>query len=137
ALKNQSIEVMRAFTPSATMGPVFPKTRKGRVAHLAADADAVQRRHEGARPGAIVLPRWKQGSTTIWEPVPEHVVFPALSFNAFNYSLLGEVGFHAAIGLTRACPAWELTYSDLDDALATIAAAWPGVVEHHALTAVK
>lgn len=137
ALKNQSIEVIRAFAPTATMGPVFPKTRKGRVAHLAPDAQAVQRRHEGARPGAIVLPKWQQNSPTHWKPLPEHIVFPALSFNAFNYHLLGEVGFHVAIGLMRQCPAWELTYSDLDDALATIDAAWPGVVEHHALTAVK
>lgn len=132
ALKNQSIEVMRAFAPSATMGPVFPKTRKGRVAHLAPDAQSVQRRHEGARPGAIVLPRWQAGSPTHWKPLPEHIVFPALSFNAFNYNLLGEVGFRAAIGLMRQCPAWELTYSDLDDALATIDAAWPEVVAHHA-----
>ena len=136
ALKNQSIEVMRAFAPSATMGPEFPKTRKGRVAHLAPNADAVQRRHEGARPGAIVLPRWQSGSPTHWKPLPEHIVFPALSFNAFNYNLLGEVGFRAAIGLMRQCPAWELTYSDLDDALATIDAAWPSVVQHHASSGV-
>jgi len=82
------------------------------------------------------LPKWKRGSPTHWKPLPEHIVFPALSFNAFNYNLLGEVGFRAAIGLMRQCPAWELTYSDLDDAIATIDAAWPGVVERHATSAV-
>lgn len=132
ALKNQSIEVLRAFAPDATIGPVFPKTRKGRVAHLAPDAQSVLRRHEGARPGAIVLPRWQSGSPTHWNPLPENIVFPAVSFNAFNYNLMGEIGFQAAIRLVRQCPAWELIYSDLDDALATIDAAWPSVVQRHA-----
>jgi hypothetical protein len=63
------------------------------------------------------------------------VVFPALAFNAFNYSLLGAVGFQAAVRLVRQCPAWQLVYSDLDDALATIEAAWPQVIERHAAAA--
>lgn len=129
ALKNESIGVIRRFAPHAVFGPEFPKTRKGTVAHLAASADAVGRRHEVARPGAVVLPKWQAGSDTRWEPVQEHMLFPALAFNAFNYSVLGAVGFRAAIQLVRLCPAWQLVYSDLDDALATIDAAWPEVVE--------
>jgi HprK-related kinase A len=132
ALKNESIEVIRSFAPQAHFGPEFPKTRKGRVSHLAATEDAVRRRHETARPGAVVLPRWQAGSTTHWEPLAEHVAFPALAFNAFNYTVLGEAGFRAAVALMRQCPAWQLVYSDLDDALATIDAAWPGIVERHA-----
>lgn len=128
ALKNQSIEVIRAFAPQARFGPEFPKTRKGRVSHLAATDDAALRRHETARPGAIVLPKWAAGSPTRWEPLPEQVAFPALAFNAFNYTVLGEVGFRAAVALMQTCPAWQLVYSDLDDALATLDAAWPAVV---------
>jgi HprK-related kinase A len=135
ALKNQSIEVIRRFAPEAVFGPEFPKTRKGTVAHLAPQRDAVLRRHERARPGAVVLPKWVAGSKTRFEPLPEHVVFPALAFNAFNYSLLGAVGFQAAVRLVRQCPAWQLVYSDLDDALATIEAAWPQVIERHAAAA--
>lgn len=131
ALKNQSIEVIRRFAPEAVFGPEFPNTRKGTVAHLAALPDAVARRHESARPGAVVLPKWQAGSPTRWEPLAEHVLFPALAFNAFNYGLLGAVGFRAVVRLVRQCPAWQLVYSDLDDALATIDAAWPSVVEHH------
>lgn len=131
ALKNQSIGVIRRFAPQAVFGPEFPKTRKGTVAHLAPQAAAVARRHESARPGAVVLPRWEAGSSTRWEPVPENMLFPALAFNAFNYSLLGAVGFRSVVRLVRQCPAWQLVYSDLDDALATIEAAWPQVLERH------
>lgn len=131
ALKNQSIEVIRSFAPQACIGPEFPKTRKGRVAHVAATNDAVARRHETARPGAIVLPKWEAGSPTRWEPLAPHVAFPAIAFNAFNYTVLGAAGFRAAVALVRQCPAWQLVYSDLDDALHTLDAAWPAVVEAH------
>lgn len=132
ALKNESIEAIRAFAPEAIFGPVFPKTRKGRVAHVAASLSAVERRHESARPGAVVLPTWQAGSPTRWEPLPENVAFSALAFNAFNYTVLGDIGFRAAVQLTRRCPAWQLVYSDLEDALAMIDAAWPDIVERHA-----
>ena len=128
ALKNASIGVIRAFAPQAQIGPEFPKTRKGTVAHLSASPEAVARVHETARPGAIVLPRWQAGSPTRWEPVQEQVVFSALAFNAFNYSVLGAVGFRAVTALVRQCPAWQLIYSDLDEALGMLAERWPAVV---------
>ena len=128
ALKNESIRVIRRFAPEAELGPEFPKTRKGTVAHLAAAPGAVARVHEPAQPGCIVLPRWQAGSATRWEPLQERVVFSALAFNAFNYAVTGSAGFTAVVQLVRQCPAWELVYSDLDDALGTIAAAWPQVV---------
>ncbi len=130
ALKNESIDVIRRFDPQATIGPKFPKTRKGTVAHLAAQMDAVKRRAEPARPGAIILPRWEAGSPTRWEPVPPHNAFSALAFNAFNYQLLGEIGFDAVLRIVRGCLAWQLVYSNLDDALRTIENAWPSVVEN-------
>ena len=128
ALKNESIGVIRRFAPDAELGPEFPKTRKGTVAHLAAAPAAVARVQDPTRPGAIVLPRWQAGSATRWEPLQERVVFSALAFNAFNYAVAGAAGFTAVVQLVRQCPAWELVYSDLGDALGTIAAAWPQVV---------
>ncbi len=131
-LKNHSIEVIREFAPQAVFGPEFPQTRKGRVAHLAAGANAAVRRHESARPGAVVLPQWRAGSPTLWQPLSEDAAFRALAFNAFNYTVLGELGFRAVVQLVRSCPAWQLVYSDLDDALRTIDAAWPEVRARHA-----
>jgi HprK-related kinase A len=128
ALKNESIAVIRRFAPEAEIGPEFPKTRKGTVAHLAAQLDAVQRRAEPAMPGAVILPRWEANSPTRWEPVAAHNAFSALAFNAFNYQLLGEAGFDAVLNIVRRCLAWELVYSDLDDAIRAIEQAWPSVV---------
>jgi HprK-related kinase A len=132
ALKNASIDVIRQFAPESPIGEEFPKTRKGTVAHLAASPSAVARRHEAARPGAFVLPRWQAGSPTLLAPVPPESMFGALAFNAFNYRLLGVVGFDAVVSLTRRCPAWQLIYSDLDDAIRVIDAIWPDVIDAHA-----
>ena len=137
ALKNKSIEVIRQFAPDAVLGPEFPNTRKGRVAHLVAQPEAVARRHQDARPGAVILPKWEAGSPTRWEPLAENVLFAALAFNAFNYAVLGAVGFKAVVQLVRQCPAWQLIYSDLDDALATINGAWPAVCQRHAEAALR
>ena len=93
---------------------------------------AVARRKEPAAPGAVVLPRWIEGSPTRLEPIGEDGLFPALAFNAFNYQALGRTGFEAALGLSRRCLGWELFYSDLDDALRALDALWPEVVAHRA-----
>lgn len=129
ALKNQSIDVLRRFAPEAVLGPLFPGTRKGTVAHLAPSADAVQRRHEGAGAGAIVLPRWEAGSPTRLERVEPQDAFPALAFNAFNYTQMGASGFRAAVHVATHSQAWRLTYSDLDEAIARLDEAWMQVRE--------
>jgi HprK-related kinase A len=129
ALKNESIGVIRHFAPDAPIGPEFPNTRKGTVAHLAAQPDAVAARHERVRAGAFVLPRWEAGSRLSIEPVDAHALFGALAFNAFNYRLLGQTGFDAAVHLARGCPAWQLTYSDLDEAIAAINGLWAQVMD--------
>ena len=131
ALKNASIDVIRRFEPSAPIGPSFPKTRKGVVAHLAASTDAVARVKQACLAGAVILPRWQADQPTSWEPLDEQEAFSALAFNAFNYPITGAAGFRAVVGLVRRCPAWQLVYSDLDHALATIEAAWSRVVEQH------
>lgn len=131
ALKNASIDVIRRFEPSAPIGPSFPKTRKGVVAHLAASADAVASVKQACLPGAVVLPKWQADHPTSWEPLDEKELFSALAFNAFNYPVTGAAGFRAVLGMVRRCPAWHLVYSDLDEALATIDSVWPQVVARH------
>lgn len=75
-----------------------------------------------------MLPRWQAGSATRWKPVQAQVAFSSLAFNAFNYTVRGAAGFHAVVGLVRRCPAWQLIYSDLDDAIRTLDQKWPDVV---------
>lgn len=119
-LKNRAIDVIRAFAPTATLGRVYPATRKGDVAHVAPPPDAVAGRHRPARPFAIVLPYWEDGAAATLQPVAPALACSALAFNAFNYRITGRDGFHAVARLAREVPAWQLTYGRLEEAVACL-----------------
>lgn len=119
-LKNESIEVISRFSEHAVLGPVFPKTPKGRVAHVAPTQQSIDRRSEPADPKLILFPRFLPGASTQLLRVSQGEAFARVSGNSFNYELLGADGFRAAIDLVRSCRIASLVYSDLDSAVATL-----------------
>jgi HprK-related kinase A len=120
ALKNESIDVISRFSPQATIGPHYPKTRKGTVAHLAPGPEAVARRHEPARPALIVFPRYDPNVGLAIEPEKPSRAFNRLAVNSFNYEMLGPVSFDAVAGLVGSTRIYRLVYSDLAHAVAAI-----------------
>lgn len=124
ALKNESIDVIRRFEPRAELGTSFPGTRKGVVAHLAPPAAAVAARHVAARPALVVLPRWQPTGPAVLEPVSARLVCSALAFNAFNYAVAGVEGFRAVTTIANTCQAWQLSYSQLDEAIDCLGRLW-------------
>lgn len=119
ALKNRSIEVIGNM-PGAVLGPVFPKTRKGDVAHFVPDRDSFLARHRGARPRLVVYPRFQTGAALRCSPVRAAESAMRLGLNSFNYQVLGAVGFHTAVEVAKRTRAYELVYGDLNDAIAEI-----------------
>jgi HprK-related kinase A len=119
-LKNESIQVIRDFAPEAVIGPTFPKTRKGDVAHVMAPLDSQHRWNEPAAAGWILFPRFQAGSATAVEPLGGNWTFLKLSGNSFNYQLQGAQGFETVRALVDRCPSHALSYSDLDEAVATV-----------------
>jgi HprK-related kinase A len=117
ALKNQSIDVIRAFAPEAHVGPEIPNTRKGTVAHVRPPSDSVGRQAETAAVGHIVFPRWEARASLSLEPLSKQEGYMMLAMNAFNYELLGESGFRTACDVVAASTCHRLVYSDLDDAV--------------------
>ena len=120
ALKNESIDVIRTTFPQARLGPSFPKTRKGTVAHLAPDAASVSRRHTIAAPGLLIFPMYQARAETTLEPMGKSQAFSKLVVNSFNYELLGAAGFEAVCKIIDACDSYRLTYSELASAIQTI-----------------
>lgn len=118
ALKNESIAVIRALAPDARIGPAFPKTRKGTVAHLAPDAESCARRHEPAEPALVLFPRYDPGAPPELTPVKRSRAFSRVALNSFNYEMLGPDGFDAVAALIERCPCWQITYHDLPAAIA-------------------
>lgn len=120
ALKNQSIALIKAFSEKAYLGPTFAGTRKGDVAHLAPDGRSVEGLSQPARPALVIFPAYREGSALSLESQPKEQAFARLAFNSFNYALLGPVAFDAVADLAERCPAFQLTYSRLEDAIECI-----------------
>ncbi len=120
SLKNQSIEIIRNFSGDAVLGPSFPKTRKGTVAHLAPMRDAVLRCKEAARPALVVFPKFDPSVTLHIEPMMKSRAFSKLAVNSFNYEILGRAGFDAVARLLETSACYRLVYSDLDQAIHTL-----------------
>ena len=116
-LKNASIDLIRAFEPTAVWGPETYDTAKGRVTHLQPPADSVKRMLETAQPRWIVFPRYKAGAEPLLTPRTKPQTFMDVAENAFNYSTLGETGFDVVGRLVDQCDCYDFTYSRLDDAL--------------------
>lgn len=120
ALKNASIEIIRAFAPEAILGPEFPKTRKGRVAHLAPGIESAASRSVPAVPALIVFPEYTPGTTAEVEAVPKARAFTQLSVNSFNYEVLGPAGFDTVGAIVSRCGCYRLRFGDLDAAIREI-----------------
>jgi HprK-related kinase A len=120
ALKNESIDVIARFAPNAVIGPRFPKTRKGTVAHLAPLPSHVDARHVAAAPGFVVFPRYDRTAGVELTPVPKASAFARLSVNSFNFHSVGPEGFDALAQIVEESSCWQLRYSDLDGAIASL-----------------
>ncbi len=122
SLKNESIDVVTRFAPESVIGPRTRATQKGTVAHLRAPTDSVSRIDEASKPRWIVFPKYIPGSNTQITPVPKARAFMELAINAFNYRIMGSEGFETLAGAIEACDCYALTFSDLDEAIAALAA---------------
>ncbi len=120
ALKNESIGVIRAWSPDAVFGPEFPNTRKGLLTHRAVPRQSVDRRRETVQPRIVVMPRWTSGAPTTISRVEGALAFMELAINSFNYQTLGERGFRAVERLVEGCEFYRLEYGSLEHAVSAL-----------------
>ncbi len=118
SLKNASIGIIRDYAPAAAFTRPVADTVKGTVAHMRASRDSVARAAEAATPAWIVFPKWQGGAPAALTPVPQARAHMRLAENAFNYSLLGEAGFHTVARLVDGVRTFDFSYGVLDDAIA-------------------
>lgn len=118
SLKNQSIDIIRRFEPSAVLGEVARDTAKGTVGHLKPTRESVVRMAEVAHPGWLVFPKWQADADTRLEPIGKARASLRLAEQGFNYSMMGEEGFAGVTTLVDMCECLDFIYSDLDDAIA-------------------
>lgn len=117
SLKNESIDVIRAFAPEQIIGPVARDTAKGTVAHMAAPLDSVSRAAESALSSLLIFPKYIPASSTKILPRQKAASFMELAEQSFNFNVLGELGFHALKQVLDSCDCYDLSYSELDDVI--------------------
>jgi hypothetical protein len=128
SLKNASIDVVRRFSAAARFGAPVHETSKGTVRHMCPPLLGVQRAHESARPGWIVLPRYAAGQAAQMAPLPKAQALMRLVENAFNYNVHGLAGFERLADMVDTSACHQFSYGRLEDAVAVfdaLAAAAP------------
>lgn len=118
SLKNQSIDVIRQFSPDTYINRASHDTVKGTVAHMRPPRDSVRRQHETARPGWVIFPKWEASVPTTLTPRSSAQTFLFLAQNAFNYSHLGADGFRVGSALIDQTACYDFRYSQLHEAIA-------------------
>ena len=117
SLKDDSIEVIRRVAPEAVLGPLWPDTKKGTIAHMRPPADAVARADETAQPAWVVFVKYRAGEPAVLEPLSRARAFLRMAENSFNYSILGAQGFETLASVIDSATCFDLTYGNLTEAV--------------------
>lgn len=117
SLKNQSIDVIRAFSPEAVIGPSFSETQKGTVAHVKPPSASVTMAEVEADPRWVVFPKYVPGSSTSLTKREKALSYMELAQQAFNLNVLGDEGVERLNLLVSQVQCYDFYYSDLDDAV--------------------
>lgn len=120
SLKNRAVDVIRAYEPRARFSRVYRGTNKGDIAYMQAPPDAVARMHESAGPGLLVAPVFRAGAPATVRRMERAEGFRWLTDNAVNYASMLRHGFDTFTGFVEQSGLYALTYSDIDEAIATI-----------------
>ncbi len=116
-LKEASIEAIRRFAPQATLGRSWPGTVKGTVAHMLPPAESVARAAEPAKPAWLVFPTYDPRARAQLQPLPKARALMRAADNAFNYSVLGRLGFETLADMIDRCECYDLRCGDLEAAV--------------------
>lgn len=114
-LKNESIDLLQRWFPQAVVTKVAKDTRKGDIAHLKAMEWARFQSLEEVRIQGVVFPRFQKGARLLVRKVDQLSTFRQLCTHAFNYNIIGEVGFRTIAQLVDSARHYSLLYGDLKD----------------------
>lgn len=114
-LKNQSIDLVRQWSPDAILTPVCHDTAKGSVAHFKAHTWQAFASFSPARIVGVVFPKY---DASVSEPnvyiVDKLQTFESFYTNAFNYHVLGQASFDILTKVVNRIQGFEVHYSSLD-----------------------
>ena len=118
SLKNDSIALIRSFSPEALLNRAARDTAKGTVAYLRPPKESVRRQHEPAPPGWIIFPEWVADGEPRLRARPRQQTVQRLMQHAFNYSQLGAEEFGVCTERIQQADCYDFQYSRLEQAVA-------------------
>lgn len=116
-LKNQSIDLIRHFEPSAEFSNVVPDTTKGTIGLLKPPSESVSRVKESAEPRWVIVPKYVHDAEPLLEQKSPAEMFMLIAEQSFNYDVHWTRGFDAVGRLMDQCETLQFSYSRLDDAV--------------------
>jgi len=111
-LKNNSIDLIKKHFPQAQFTPTCRDTQKGDVAHLKA---LTWHEHSNFTPceiAAVVFPQYKNGCEFSFYQLDKVEGFSRVIKNAFNYDVMGKLGFETMGRLANRAEFFECQYAD-------------------------
>lgn len=112
-LKNRSITLAKQWFPDAVFSTLCRDTHKGDVIHVSPPELSWREKSTPAQLQAIVFPKYQAGSPLQITRLNQAQAFMELANNAFNMSLLGQLGFESALRLIEQLPVYQIQYHDL------------------------
>ncbi len=126
SLKNDAIQVMKAWIDPARFSKLFPGTQKGNICYLQPEISSLRRMHETATPKLIVFPAFSREYEPELVPMTPSEAMVRMVAGSANYDKLGERGFECLTRLVNQCPAYWLSYRNFDEADALLSGALSG-----------
>lgn len=120
ALKDGSIDLIRAWAPDLAFGPPVLNNEGQTVAYVRPPAPSVRASDQRCTPGIIVIPRYEAGAGTTATPMTRARAVLHLADSSFNYNFHGRSGFERLCDIADAAPAVTLRYSRLDEGVAAV-----------------
>ncbi len=117
SLKNQSIEIIKEFAQEAIFGERVEGTTKGDIEHMCASQDSIQRLSIAINARHLVFPHYQSGCKTEVVPLSKGKAAMNLIENAFNFNILGAVGFNMISDLVNSLECYDFFYPNLHQAL--------------------
>lgn len=113
-LKNNSIDLVKAWGDDIVITKPVEDTNKGTVAHVKPSALSYEGRFDKVKPVGIFYPRYDANIELDLYELNKTNAFAKVVENAFNFSILGSVGFETVSELTNSCWHIEGHYNDLE-----------------------
>ncbi|MCB4436276.1 HprK-related kinase A [Alteromonas sp. McT4-15] len=114
-LKNNAINLANSWFPSGRFSHISPNTHKGDVVHLSPPTASWDARREKAEVVAIVYPQYSADTYCDIYELSKAEAFSTLTTNAFNYGVLGGLGFSTLTNLVEKSKTFEVRYNNLEE----------------------